>query len=107
MDFIYSPCGPFTKNTERIQKCEETRYSIYIFIKANSIKLAFNMTWVMEILKIYLKKTIADKILSYKAFSIRKNLKYDGYQRRLASLVYNFFNKKLRVEPLKFHQTKN
>ena len=29
-----------------------------------------------------------------KAFNIDKNLKYDGYQRRLASMVYKFFDRK-------------
>ena len=29
-----------------------------------------------------------------KAFNIAKNPKYDGYQRRLASMVYDFFDKK-------------
>ena len=27
-------------------------------------------------------------------FNIAENLKYDGYQRGLASMVYNFFDKK-------------
>ena len=35
--------------------------------------------------------TASDKVLRDKAFNIAKNLKYDGYQRGLASLVYNFF----------------
>ena len=29
-----------------------------------------------------------------KAFNFDKNLKYDGYQHRLASMVYKFFDKK-------------
>ena len=29
-----------------------------------------------------------------KAFNIAKNSKYDGYQRNVASVVYNFFDKK-------------
>ena len=32
-------------------------------------------------------RTISDKVLHDKAFSIAKNLKYDGYQREHASLV--------------------
>ena len=35
-----------------------------------------------------------DKILCDKAFNIAKNLKYDGYQRGLASMVYKFFDEK-------------
>ena len=36
------------------------------------------------------KDLIANKILRNKACSIAKNLKYDGYQRDLASIVYKF-----------------
>ena len=35
-----------------------------------------------------------DKILRNRAFNIAKDPKYDGYQRGLASMVYNFFVKK-------------
>ena len=40
------------------------------------------------------RRTASDKILCDKASSIAKNLKYDGYQHGLGSMVYNFFNKK-------------
>ena len=40
------------------------------------------------------RRTASDKILRDKAFNIAKNLKYDGYQRGLASMVYKFFDKK-------------
>ena len=40
------------------------------------------------------KRTASDKVLRDKAFNIAKNPKYDGYQRGLASMIYNFFNKK-------------
>ena len=39
------------------------------------------------------KRTAADKVLRDKAFNIAKDPKYDGYQRRLASMVYKFFDK--------------
>ena len=35
------------------------------------------------------KRTASDKVLRDKAFSIAKNLKYDGYQRGLALLLSN------------------
>ena len=38
--------------------------------------------------------TISDKIFCNGAFTIAKNPKYDEYQRGLASIVYNFFDKK-------------
>ena len=40
------------------------------------------------------KRTQSDKVLKDKAFKIASDPKYDGYQRRLASMVYKFFNKK-------------
>ena len=38
------------------------------------------------------KRTASDKVLRDKAFNITKNPKYDGYQRRLAFMVYKFFH---------------
>ena len=40
------------------------------------------------------RRTASNKVLRNKAFNIAKNLKYDGYQRGLASMVYKFFDKK-------------
>ena len=48
--FTYSACEPFTKNKQRIQKFMQTGVQI-ILIGMNWIKLVFNMTWLMEILK--------------------------------------------------------
>ena len=40
------------------------------------------------------RRTTSDKVIRDKAFNIAKKLKYDGYQRGRASMVYNFFDKK-------------
>ena len=40
------------------------------------------------------KITQSDKILKDKGFENASDPKYDGYQRELASMVYNFFDKK-------------
>ena len=40
------------------------------------------------------KRTVADKILRNRALNLAKDPKYDGYQRRLAYMVYKFFDKK-------------
>ena len=37
------------------------------------------------------RRTASNKVLRNKAFNIAKNPKYDGYQRRLTSMVYKFF----------------
>ena len=39
------------------------------------------------------RSTAADKVLGDKAFNIAKNSKYNGYQCRIASVVYKFFDK--------------
>ena len=39
------------------------------------------------------RRTVFDKILRDQAFNIAKNPKYDGYQRRLPSMVYKLFDR--------------
>ena len=43
------------------------------------------------------RRTAADKVLRNKAFNIAKDLKYDGYQWGLASMIYKFFDKNMQV----------
>ena len=58
--FMYSACGPFTKNKERIQKFKETEDSRHIY--QNELdKYCFNMTWLIEILKISLEEQLLMK----------------------------------------------
>ena len=38
------------------------------------------------------RRTASDKILNDKASNIAKDVKYDGYQRGLASIIYNFLD---------------
>ena len=40
------------------------------------------------------RRTESDKVLRDKAFKIPSDRKYDSYQRRLASMVCKFFDKK-------------
>ena len=47
-------------------------------------------------------RTASDKALRERAFNIAKGLKYVGYQRGLASMVYNFFDKKTSVGATKY-----
>ena len=46
------------------------------------------------------RRTTSDEILCDKAFNIAKNLKFDDYQIRLASMMYIFLIKRLQA-PLK------
>ena len=43
------------------------------------------------------RRKASDKTLRDKAFNIANTLKYDRYQRGLASMVYKFFDKKPQV----------
>ena len=43
------------------------------------------------------RRTASDKVLWDKAFNIAKNPKYDGYQRGIASMVYNVLIKSPQV----------
>ena len=59
--FTYSACGPFTKNKERIEKFMQMKIQI-LFTETNSIKLVFNMIWLMA------KQTIQQKELNQTKF---------------------------------------
>ena len=61
------------------------------------IKLVFNMMLLMVNIKIWLK-TQSHKALRDTAFEIASNLKYDGYQRGLALMVYKLFDKENLLE---------
>ena len=91
--FTYSACGPFTKHKKRIQKFKETDDTNYIN-KNELDKACFAHDAAYSDSKDITKRTVPDKILKNRAFNIAKDPKYDGYQRGLASMVYNFFDKK-------------
>ena len=94
--FTYIACGPFTKNKERIQKFRETGDMNYIY-KNELDKACFQHNMVYGDFKDLKRRTFSDEVLRDKAFNIAKNPKYDGYRRRLASMVYKFFDKKSKV----------
>ena len=91
--FTYSACGPFTKNKQRIQKSKETGDTNYIY-KNELDKACFQLDMAYGYFKNLKRRAFSDKVLKDKAFNIAKNPKCDGYQRGLASMVYNFFDKK-------------
>ena len=92
--FTYSACGPFTRHQERIQKFNETGDTNYLF-KNKLEKPCFVHDAAYSDSKDLTKRTIADKNLKNRAFDIAKDPKYDGYRRRLASMVYKFFDSKV------------
>ena len=105
-EFTYSACGPFTQNKEKIQKSEETGDSQYIF--QNKLdKASVQDDKPYGYFKDLAGRIASDKILHDKAFNIAKNLKHDGYQRGLASMVYKFFDKKTSGSGIKNENISN
>ena len=85
--FTYSACGPFTENKEIMQIFKETGDSQYIY--QNKLdKACFQHDMAYGDFKDLTRITASDKILCDKAFNFFKNIKYDEYQRGLASMVY-------------------
>ena len=105
----YSASAPFNKIKERTRQFKETGDSRYIY--QNELdKTCFQYDMVHGGFKNDLpRKTTSDKVLRDKTVNIPKNLKYDGYQREIASLAYRCFGKKLLVVVLKvkLFQTNN
>ena len=93
--FTYSACGPFTKNSKKIEKFEETGDSRYIY-RNGLDKVCFQHEMAYGDFKGLAKRTVADKVSRDQAFNIAKDPKYDGYQIGLASMVYKFLIKNFR-----------
>ena len=91
--FIYSACGPFTKNKEGIEKFIQTGNTEFIY-KNELEKACFQHDMAYGRTKDLVKRTQSDKFLKDQAFKIASDPKRDGYQRGLASMVYKFFDKK-------------
>ena len=87
---MYSACGLFTKNKERIQKFKETGDSQYIY-KNELDKGCFQHDMDYGDSKDLTRRIASDKILHDKAFNIAKNPKY-RYQCEFSSMVYKFFD---------------
>ena len=90
--FTYSACGPFAKNKERIEKFMQTGNTEFIY-RNELDKACFQHDMAYDKSKDVAKRTQSDKVLRDKVFKIARDPNYDGYQRRLASMVYKFFDK--------------
>ena len=87
--FTYGARGAFTK-------FKVTGDSRYIY-KNDLDKACFQHDITYEDFKDLSRRTISDKVLRNKAFSIAKNPKYDGYQRGQIQQIINFSIKCLKV----------
>ena len=92
--FPYSAWGPFTKNKEIFEKFMKTGNIDFIY-KNELDKACFQHDMACGNFKGLTRRTASDKVLRDKAFKIESNPEYNGYQRRLASMVYKFFDKKI------------
>ena len=72
--FIYSTCGPFTRNKERIQRFRETGDTKYIY-RNELDKACFQHDMAYGGVKDLAKITTSDKVLRDKTFNIAKNPK--------------------------------
>ena len=90
--FVYSACGPFTKNEEGIQKFKEAGNTSYIY-KNELDKAYFQHDMAYGDFKDLAKRIAADEVLRDKAFKIASDQKYDGCQRGLAPMVLSFLMK--------------
>ena len=102
----YSACGPFTKYTQRIQDFLNTGELSYIY-KDDLDKACFQYDMAYNKFKDLEKRTQSDIVLKNKAFKIASNPKYNGYERGLASMVHQFFDKKSKGSDLKNQQLAN
>ena len=98
--FTYNACGAFTNSNERIQKLKETGDSRYTYQKKLD-KACFQHDMDYGDFEDLNRETAADKVLRDEAFNFVKNPQYDEYLRRLASIVYIFFDKKISGETVK------
>ena len=91
--FTYSACGPFTRNKERIEKFMQTGNTD--FLNRNELdETCFQHDMAYGKSKDLAKRPKSGKCVRYKALKIPSDLKYDAYQRGLASMVYKFLDKK-------------
>ena len=91
--FVYSACGPFSRDKERIKESKCAGDMRYIY-RNEFDKACFQHDSVYADHKDLINRAKSDKVLRDKAYDIPSNPEYDGYQRGLASMVYKFFDKK-------------
>ena len=91
-EFTYSAFGSFTKHCQRIQKFRETDNLKHLY--RNKLDKACFTHYVGYSDSKYLAKNMSDNMLNNRASEVTINRKYNGYQRALATTVYNFFRKK-------------
>ena len=93
-EFTYSTCGSFTTHRSKIQTFSETGDLKHIY-ENKLCSACFADDTAYSDSKYLSKKNISVKALKEKPWEIAINLKYARYQRALANVVFNFFDKKI------------
>ena len=93
LGFTFSVSVLFTRHCERIPKFRRTGNLKHNY-KNELGKAPFVHGNAYSDSKDLAKRTILDMVFKEKAYEIAINPKYDRYQRGLASMLYNFFDKK-------------
>ena len=86
--FVYSACGPFTRHQERIKKFKQTGDTRYIY-RNKLDKACFQHDSAYANHNDLINRTKSENVLRDKAYYIASNPEYDGYQRGLASMVFD------------------
>ena len=96
----YAACAPFTKISKESKNFWRLQIQI-IYTKNGLDKVCFQHDIAYGDFKDLKRRTQSDKVLKNKAFEIASNPIYDGYQRGLASVVYEYFDKKSKESGIK------
>ena len=93
--FGYNASGPFTKNNKKNSKFMQTGNINYIY-KNDLDKACFHHDMAYGKYRDLTKRTQSDKFVRVKAFKIANNPNFNVYERRLAFMVYKFFDKRCK-----------
>ena len=80
LGFIYSACGRFKRNKERIKKFIQTENTDFIY-RNGLDKACFQHDMAYGKSKDLVKRTQSAKVLRVKAFKLANDPNFDGYQR--------------------------
>ena len=92
--FVNSSCDPFTRHKERIKEFNRTG-DMRLLYRNELDKACFQHDAAYVKYKDVENRLISNQKLRNSAYDIASNPKYDGYQRGLASMVYEFFDSKV------------
>ena len=92
--FVYIACYPFTRHKERIKEFKRTGDTRLLY-RNELDKACLKHDAAYAKYEDVENRLISDQKLKNSAYDIASNPKYDGYQRGLASMIYQFFGSKV------------